>query len=53
MTPPPPFAETGQAAICADWIEIEPVLTTTVRQGTVSVLARGVGSFTVRSLETR
>ena len=53
MTPPPPFAETGQAAICADWIEIEPVLTTTVRQGTMSVLARGVGSFTVRSLEAQ
>lgn len=53
MTPPPPFDERGQAAICADWIEIEPLVSTTVREGTVSVLARGVGSFTVRSLEAR
>lgn len=50
MTPPPPFDESAGARICADWIEVEPLVTAPVPQGTVAVTARGVGTFRVRSL---
>lgn len=50
MTPPLPFE---QAVICADWVEVEPLVTAPVRQGAVAVTARGVGTFRVRSLESK
>ena len=48
---PPPVFE-AQEPFCTDWIEVDPVRATDeeVERGTVSVLARGVGSFTVRQL---
>jgi len=47
VTPPAPYS---RASYCTDWIEIEPLITAPMPQGTVSVTARGVGSFTVRDL---
>lgn len=50
MTPPPPFDAELEAPICADWVEVEPILTAQVPRGTVAVRGRGVGSFWVREL---
>ena len=51
LTPPPPFDVEIDAPICTDWVEVEPVLVTPVPRGTVAVLGRGVGSFSVRTLD--
>lgn len=48
VTPPASFDFEG--TICTDWIEVEPIGEFEMPQGTVSVTARGVGSFTVNDL---
>lgn len=53
MTPPPPFDEEFQTGICADWVEIEPVLQLDMPEGEVAVTARGVGEFVVTDLAVR
>lgn len=53
MTPPPPLDLSVEGPICADWVEVEPLATAPVPQGTVSVVAQGVGSFTVRQLDVQ
>ncbi|WP_143537713.1 hypothetical protein [Rubrivirga marina] len=53
MTPPPPFDVELDAPICADWVEVEPILTTQVPRGTIAVRGRGVGSFRVRELASQ
>ena len=50
MPPPPPGAGELEAPSCADWVEVEPVLTAQVPRGVVAVRGRGVGSFWVREL---
>jgi len=50
MTPPHPFEIEFPDPICTDWVEIEPVLQTTMPEGQVAVTARGVGRFVVREL---
>ena len=52
VTPPPAINDDG-VTVCSDWIEVEPLLSGTVPEGTVSVTARGVGAFTVRKLAAR
>lgn len=50
ITPPLVLGLAVGERICADWVEVEPILTGPVPEGTISVLAQGVGSFTVRDL---
>ena len=50
VTPPLSIDPDG-VSLCTDWVEVEPLLTGTMPEGTVSVTARGVGSFTVRQLD--
>ncbi|HEX8385155.1 MAG TPA: hypothetical protein VF576_03170 [Rubricoccaceae bacterium] len=47
-TAPPP-----DLPICADWVEVQPLDGVTAEGTRTSVLARGVGQFTVRSLVVR
>ena len=51
MTPPPPLDVDVEAPICADWVEVEPILTAQVPRGAIAVRGRGVGSFRVRRLD--
>ena len=50
VRPPPPFGRQYPEPFCTDWIEVEPLLSAPMPRGTVSVTARGVGTFTVRDL---
>ena len=51
VTPPAALRVEGITTVCADWVEVEPVAAGAMPRGQVSVVARGVGSFTVRDLE--
>ncbi|WP_412060221.1 hypothetical protein [Rubrivirga sp. IMCC45206] len=53
MTPPAGVLPELPGAICADWVEVEPLVATPMPVGDVAVRARGVGQFTVRQLAAR